>query len=235
MLPDETTTLLTTDPRFNLTTKDAKTLATLDDGDRLDYYFDVVEYLQAQSQDTSSGKIVSNWILHELGSLLSSSDSSFESLNATSTTGTSAAALAEILLRLQQSEITLPTAKALFVRLFMEPKSLSDNAKAAYDVTAEDIRGVVEREGLRLKQMSDEEYQELAKRAVEANEKMADQVRKEEAKLQEKIKEGEGKERHKKSGKVMWFVGWMVRQGEEGRVQPERAEKAVRQLLLGDT
>ena len=33
-------------------------------------------------------------------------------------------------------------------------------------------------------------------------------------------------------GKTMWFVGRMIRQGrEDGNVQPERAEKAVREVL----
>ena len=244
-MPDETLELLTQDPAYGLTMKDAKTLQSLDDGDRLDYYFEVVDCMRAQL-DTSKvanskiGKVAANWILHELGALLSASESSFSSLNSTasSESNASVAALAEILLHLQRSEITLPTAKSLFSRLFTSPSTLSseqqktgnqtnDDASAAPTVTAADIRAVIERENLRLLPLSDEEYMTLAKEALAANEKMADQVRKDEA----KNKDGGGGGASKKSGKVMWFVGWMVRQGEEGRIQPERAEAAIRAAL----
>lgn len=184
-----------------------------------------------QAASAKIGKMAANWILHELGALISSTETSFPDLNAHQ----SASALAEILLYLQRSEITLPTAKSLFTRLFTAPSSLLDlglsSGESAADtiaeVSAQDIRTVIDRENLRLLPLSDEEYIELARTAVAANDKMADQVKKEEAKFKEKEDGG----RQKKSGKVMWFVGWMVRQGEEGRVQPERAEKAVRVAL----
>jgi len=243
-LPDETFELLTQDPAYGLTMKDAKTLQSLDDGDRLDYYFEVVDCMRAQL-DTSEvanskvGKVAANWILHELGALLSASESSFSSLNSTASSepNASAAALAEILLHLQRSEVTLPTAKSLFSRLFTASSTLSsaqqetenqtqDDASAMTTITAADIRAVIERENLRLLPLSDKEYMALAEEALAANEKMAEQVRKDEA----KNKDGGGGS-SKKSGKVMWFVGWMVRQGKEGRVQPERAEAAIRAAL----
>lgn len=239
-LPDETLELLTQDPAYGLTMKDAKTLLSADDGDRLDYYFEALDYMRAQLDPKDplwqkAGKIAANWILHELGALLSTAELSFSTLNTPTTrSNPTAAALAEILLHLQRSEITLPTAKALFARLFTNPSSLLDtatNGTASADganiaiISAEDIQNVIEREGLRLLPLSDEEYTCLAQQAIAANEKMADQVKKEEAKMKESGKQ------QKKSGKVMWFVGWMVREGEDGRVQPERAEKAVRNAL----
>jgi len=232
-LPDETLDFLTQPSPYGLTKKDARTLQLLDDGERLEYYFDVVDHMQAMLKDdpaalTKIGKMAANWILHELGALVSSSETSFSELNAHST----APALAEILLHLQRAEITLPTAKSLFTRLFTTPFSLlnQDNTSttdSSTKISAQHIRSVIEKEGLLLLPLSDQEYIDLAQQAVAANEKMADQVKKEEAKVKEKEDNG----RQKKSGKVMWFVGWMVRQGEEGRVQPERAEKAVRAAL----
>jgi len=232
-LPDETLDILTQPSPYGLTKKDARTLQLLDDGERLDYYFDVVDHMHlALKEDRASsakvGKMAANWILHELGALISSSETSLSELNAHSTVP----ALAEILLYLQHSEITLPTAKTLFTRLFTSPSSLLDQVDASSTnptthVSAQQIHSVIEKEGLLLSPLSDEEYIDLARQAIAANEKMADQVKKEEAKMKEREDSG----RQKKSGKVMWFVGWMVRQGEEGRVQPERAEKAVRMAL----
>jgi aspartyl-tRNA(Asn)/glutamyl-tRNA(Gln) amidotransferase subunit B len=43
MLPDEVLQLLTTSAKYKLTEKDAKILITFDDGDRAEYYLDVVE------------------------------------------------------------------------------------------------------------------------------------------------------------------------------------------------
>lgn len=232
-LPDETLDFLTQPSPYGLTKKDARTLQLLDDGERLEYYFDVVNHMQAslkedQVASAKVGKMAANWILHELGALISSSDTSFLQLN----THPTAPALAEILLYLQRLEITLPTAKTLFTRLFTAPSSLLNQddistTNNSTEISAQHIRSVIEREGLLLLPLSDEEYVDLAQQAVAANEKMAEQVKKEEAKMKEKEDNG----RQKKSGKMMWFVGWMVRQGEEGRVQPERAEKAVRVAL----
>lgn len=73
--------------------------------------------------------------------------------------------------------------------------------------------------------MSDEEYDSLAEEVVEGNPGMVEGVRDAAAKVE--APHG-GK---KIQGKVMWFVGQMVRKGEEGRVQPERAEGAVRRAL----
>jgi aspartyl-tRNA(Asn)/glutamyl-tRNA(Gln) amidotransferase subunit B len=43
MLPDDVLDLLVTSAKYNLTEKDAKILISFDDGDRAEYYLDVVE------------------------------------------------------------------------------------------------------------------------------------------------------------------------------------------------
>jgi aspartyl-tRNA(Asn)/glutamyl-tRNA(Gln) amidotransferase subunit B len=63
-LPDEILTTLTT--QYGLTMKDAKTLLSSDDGDRLEYYFDVVARLKVDldldlDQRAGIGRIVGNW------------------------------------------------------------------------------------------------------------------------------------------------------------------------------
>jgi aspartyl-tRNA(Asn)/glutamyl-tRNA(Gln) amidotransferase subunit B len=54
------------DPNYSLTSKDASTLLSLDDGERLDYYYDVVEHLRTAFQDQADmlqrvGKAAGNW------------------------------------------------------------------------------------------------------------------------------------------------------------------------------
>ena len=58
--------MLVQSSEYGLTIKDAKTLVALDDGDRLEYYLDVVEILGKEfSENTQSlekvGKITNSW------------------------------------------------------------------------------------------------------------------------------------------------------------------------------
>jgi aspartyl-tRNA(Asn)/glutamyl-tRNA(Gln) amidotransferase subunit B len=59
-LPDHVLQLLTTD--FGLTEKDARTLMSFDDGDRVEYFFDVVnQVLKVNGDKAKVGKLVGNW------------------------------------------------------------------------------------------------------------------------------------------------------------------------------
>lgn len=71
VVPDQTLEMLTTAPYY-LTTKDAKTIMSLDDGSRVDYYLDVVDDMRSRlmSMDgsdftgtsaTAVGKTAGNW------------------------------------------------------------------------------------------------------------------------------------------------------------------------------
>ena len=58
--------MLVQSSEYGLTIKDAKTLVALDDGDRLEYYLEVVDILGKQFSENSRslekvGKIASNW------------------------------------------------------------------------------------------------------------------------------------------------------------------------------
>ena len=64
---------------------------------------------------------------------------------------------------------------------------------------------------LLIRPMSADEYDELAKRVIEP-------------KVIEQILKG-------KDGKVMYLVGRMMRLGEEGRVEPQEAERVIRNLI----
>ena len=66
MLSDECVSTLVDNEYYGLTSKDASTLLLLDDGDRLDYYFDVVEHLRKTFGDNPdllarTGKAAGNW------------------------------------------------------------------------------------------------------------------------------------------------------------------------------
>jgi len=66
MLSDDCVRTLVDNSDYNLTSKDASTLLSLDDGERLDYYYDVVEHLQtafANQPDILArvGKAAGNW------------------------------------------------------------------------------------------------------------------------------------------------------------------------------
>lgn len=66
MLPDESLRVLTADPDYGLSMKDAKTLVGLDNGDRLEFYFDAVERCRMEFNPGSpewkrAANMAANW------------------------------------------------------------------------------------------------------------------------------------------------------------------------------
>ena len=178
----------------------------LDDGDRLDFTEETVELVliglgsPQESEKTKIGKIVGNWVLHELGGLLTTT-ASWQDMPITTSE------LADLILHLQRREITSRTAKQLLVTLYNETSSIRPT-----------VEQLVEEGNLRLRPLSEEEYVKLARNIMEENPELVTQVREQEK---------------GRRGKVMWFVGGMMRRGEEGTVEPEKARKVVEGLLLG--
>jgi len=240
-LPDALLSDLTTSPTHALPSKDAKTLLQLDDGDRLDYYLSVLAHLTHSATSTTSpptspsqttlpnttpaphpSRTVLNYTLHELGALLSTQNTPFTPQRIPAST------LASILRPLLRSEITAPTAKTLLGRAF------SAGAETPWQPT--DVARVLDEEGLRLVQLSDGEYLDLAREVVRGNGDMAGKVRGEVQKSGGDVN-GRGVR-----GKVMWFVGRMMKMEGEGSarrrrmspLQPERAEEAVRRVLFDE-
>jgi aspartyl-tRNA(Asn)/glutamyl-tRNA(Gln) amidotransferase subunit B len=65
-LPDESIQSLSGSREYGITSKDASTLLLLDDGDRLDYYYSVVQHLRSTFSTNSEilarvGKSAGNW------------------------------------------------------------------------------------------------------------------------------------------------------------------------------
>jgi aspartyl-tRNA(Asn)/glutamyl-tRNA(Gln) amidotransferase subunit B len=64
MLPDHVLHLVTSSPKYNLTEKDARILISFDDGDRAEYYLDVVEraeeLCESEQEKRKLGKAAGN-------------------------------------------------------------------------------------------------------------------------------------------------------------------------------
>ncbi|KAJ6287085.1 GatB/GatE catalytic domain-containing protein [Bipolaris maydis] len=142
---------------YGLTTKDAITLLSFDDGERLEYYMDVITEsvrLAKEQQDSASlktlGKIAGNWVLMELGSLFK--DEPWDPSHV------SARDLAEVISFVRRKEVTSPSAKRLLAIKF--------------EGDARSVQDIVHQENLLLQPLSQEEYINLAKALLEENPKM---------------------------------------------------------------
>lgn len=200
-LPDDA--IARVQQQYGLTSKDAKTLLALDNGERLEFMEETVDILrkspvQADGRNANIGKLVGNWVLHELGGLLTTSNTDWQDMAITE------AELAEILTSLQQKQITSRAAKQLLSTLHDLPPN----------ETRPSVEQLIEAGNLRLRPLSDQEYVVLAKGIMAENPDMVTAVR------------DKGQK-----GKLMWFVGQMIRQGDEGTVEPEKAKEFVESLL----
>ncbi len=187
---------------YGMSAKDAKTIAILDDGDRLDFLEETVRFLMSKlpTHDKSKlGKLVGNWVLHELGGLLTSSGHGWEQCSVREDE------LAAILESLLKKQITSRAAKQLLATLH------AFHAGGGRPT----IEQLIDEGNLRLRPLSDEEYTVLAEEIMAENPETVAAVR----------------EKGQK-GKIMWFVGQMVRRGEEGTIEPEQAKEVVERLLL---
>ena len=198
---------------YNVSLKDAKILVSIDDGERLDYFHEVIALLVDSATVRGEayiehGRIVANWyvellqtpemltlgrILHEIGGLLSASGTHF------SESRISAGTLASIIRNLNQGRITGRTAKYLLSTVFE-----GDNRK---------VEEIIQAENLELRGLTDEEYKNVAQQLLDQNSTMADKIR-----------------RNGQVGKLQWFIGQMMRGG-EGKVEAIKAEIVLKQLL----
>lgn len=200
-LPDSTVERV--QKAYGLSTKDAKTIVSQDDGDRLEFMEETVHLLQQKLGSDSPeplklGKSVGNWVLHELGGLQTSNEQSWDSISVTSTE------LADIIANVMRKHITARVGKQLLATLNGMPADASRPA----------VEQLIDEGNLRLRPLSPEEYEALALSIMEENPGMVSAV----------------KDKGQK-GKAMWFVGQMVRRGEEGTVEPEQAKVVVEKLL----
>ncbi|RMD39735.1 hypothetical protein DV735_g5385, partial [Chaetothyriales sp. CBS 134920] len=150
--PEQSIDILTA--KYGLSMVDAGALLSLDHGQRLYYFLDVVNRLShlegphRKLPREQSGKLVANWVLHELGSLLSTEDTAW------TPQVVSAEQLAEIIRLELRSEITHVSAKQVL--------------KMVFDGDTRKIQDLVREEGLLFVAMSNKEYEDLAARVIKA-------------------------------------------------------------------
>ncbi|THZ82690.1 hypothetical protein D6C84_05560 [Aureobasidium pullulans] len=204
-LPDSTISRTLND--FGLSMKDAKTLFSFDDGERLEYCAETIDLVskkisaQGLNDDQSQakvGKLVANWVLHEIGGLLTSDGREWSDLTITTEE------LASLLANLMSKQITARVGKQILQQLYDEDSD---------DRISVDAR--IDEGNLRLRPISREEYIELAQSIMDENPDMVNAVRDKDQK-----------------GKTMWFVGQMVRRAEEGTVEAEKAKEIIEELLF---
>lgn len=200
-LPDSTVERV--QAAYGLSAKDAKTIVSQDDGDRLEFMEETVELLNQRLGDSRQdqlklGKSVGNWVLHELGGLQTPNEESWDSISVSSPE------LADVIVNVTNKQITARVAKQLL-------STLNDLPLDGQRPTVEQL---IDDGNLRLRPLSQEEYEALALSIMKENPDMVSAV----------------KDKGQK-GKAMWFVGQMVRRGEEGTVEPEQARVVIEKML----
>ena len=208
VLPDEELAIL--ESEYGVTVKDAIDLVSLNEGGRVEYFrnvVDVLTLLNPHEPQMKLGKWASNWVLHELGALISDYGEDENPLKFTSYGECiiSHSQMGHLIHYLNEERITGKTAKKVLKVLF-------ENGQVGGEKSVEDI---IEGEQLWLRKMEREEYEELARRICE-----------EEKKTVGEILAG-------KDGKINFLLGKMMRGDKEGRVQPLVAREVLREVVEG--
>lgn len=156
-VPEQLVAMLITG--YGLSSVDARSLLALDNGDRLIYFQNVLDSMPRTSQHdfTTNGKIAGNWVLHELGSLLSKSESIWTPFLVP------AESMARIITLQLENKITGTTAKRLL--------------RIVFEGDSDSIDDIVTRENLWFHAMTDEEYQILIARVFEENSTIVEEIR----------------------------------------------------------
>lgn len=223
MLPDTEVDKLIHD--YGLTTKDAMSLLQLDDGRRIEYFYNVTERLHRRLEDKwdkDCAVLAGNWVLHELGRLTSernaSVDGSVEELGMTPTGECSrvpATHLADIVYFLYGKKISARVAKELLFSVFR-----GDFAGSSSDGYSS-IEEAIEKENLWFQQLSELEYASLASQVLDSEESLL------------KNKFGpyfSGKKKYPE-GQLMWFVGKMMKLGPAEQIDPQVAVHVMRRAI----
>lgn len=198
--------------RYGLTPKDALSLMALENGGRVEYFYNVVDRLGAllggEAELKSYTPLAANWILHEMGKLTTEKTAGVEGGNELSISPDGQCDevpvqdLAELLHLLHGGRITGKVAKQLLISLYDGDLAHAGGIAAAVDA-----------HGLWFHEMSGAEYDALADRVLEGQEGVLGQFKKGAPYPQ---------------GKLMFLVGRMMREGAAERIRPESAERVLR-------
>ncbi|QDS71751.1 hypothetical protein FKW77_009020 [Venturia effusa] len=200
-LPDSILTTLTTGPTHGLTMKDAKTLLSSEDGDRLEYYFDVHAQLQAKpglDQPKQLGRVVGNWVIHELGGLFSKAETPWSAQQVSSSS------LAAIISKVLQKKVSHDSGKKIMAMIFA-----GDERRVS--IIAKENKMIMQ-------DISEDIYTQTAETLVRDNPEMAKAIK-------EKGQTG------KMMWFVGQMMKRITQQTGQGGVKPELAKKAIAKAL----
>ncbi|RDW84796.1 glutamyl-tRNA(Gln) amidotransferase subunit B [Coleophoma cylindrospora] len=202
-LPDAEITILTEE--YGLTIKDAMSLVSLDNGGRAEFFRMAVDRIAGDSASAKQplGRLCGNWVLHELGGLTLESGETASDLNFDAS-GNSLMPLDDfvsLIKFLEAGRITGKTSKRVLRTLF--ENSLSG--------ASTDVEKMIEENDLWFRPMSTEEYQNLARSILDP-------------KVVEQILKGQ-------KGKIMFLVGQMMKMGENGQVDPQKAREVLEHII----
>jgi len=147
---------------FALSRKDATTLFSQDDGERLEFCAKTADIILSSvpSQDKAKvGKMVGNWILHEIGGLLTEDNRSWADVVITPQM------LADILSNLLQRNLTGRNAKQLLQQVYRG------------DAMNKSVEQLIDEGNLRLRPMGEDEYRQLAQSILDENPDMVQAIR----------------------------------------------------------
>ena len=204
VLPDEEIKSLVNE--YGLTIKDAMSMVSLNEGGRVEYFRKVVDHLldlDGQRDLKATGKLAGNWVLHEMGGLVSDAIGEDNALQMTSEGDCiiPPQKLAHLIDHLDNSRITGNSAKKILRSLF-ELGSANE---------AKEVQQIIDEEGLWFKPLSATEYDELARSTLDM-------------KVVEEILAG-------KEGKINFLLGKMMRADSEGRVDAIEATAVLRRII----
>ncbi|ORY68322.1 PET112 family protein [Pseudomassariella vexata] len=200
---------------FGITSKDALSLVALDGGNRIEYFWNVVDALSARlgfdSPETlACYQLAANWILHELGRLTASHQTdSAQPLEFTpegQCERVPVKHLVDIVISLHQRKITAKVAKEL---LWVVYRGTIPREYAS-------VREAIEKENMWFQELSEAEYEVLARSAVEGQDDVVAQF---------------VDCKQYPTGKLMFLVGRMMRLGPEEKIDPKNAESVMRRFL----
>lgn len=223
MLPDAEVDNLVS--KYGLKTKDALALMQLDDGRRLEYFYNVVQHLQMRLGDQCNARaaapLAGNWVLHELGRLTSernaSADGTVQTLDISAEGQCAripAQHLADIVYYLHSKRISARVAKELLFAVYRG--DLSGTSPESYT----SIEEAIKKENLWFNSLSDDEYRQLAMKTTHDNPGIARYF------VHHYSKGGEYP-----TGRLMFLVGTMMKTGPAERMDPQVAREVLAEVL----
>lgn len=205
VLPDEEIKIMVT--QYGLTVKDALSIQSLPG--RAEYFYNVVDDLMEPHHPDEKiqrfGKLAGNWILHEMGALIShlSEDDNPLQFTADGDCIIPFTNLSAIIRYLDNNEITGKTAKKVLSIVF------EDSQNGMH----EDIKQIIDSRRLWFNPLSNEEYEILITGVLDQNQKTVEEI------LAGKL------------GKINFLLGQVMRLDNDGRIDPTEALVYLKRLV----